>query len=101
MSKLSESSGLAVGFMVGAVVASMPIDAWVLKCLWDWFAVPAGATTISKATAFGLSILASFMLRGKAVQELEDKDALTIGFMALGSPAVAITAGYITHWFGN
>lgn len=92
--------------VVAFVVASVAVIAiwwgYALSILWAWFIVPLGASPLSVAHAYGVTLVAGLLMgtRGINAKQNEDKDAwkvqLVIAFLY---PLLALGLGYVAVGF--
>jgi hypothetical protein len=89
---------IRVGWSVGAVL----FFAFVMATLWTWFAVPAGAPSLSTAHVYGLSLLLTTPLAGLAlvgIMQLDEEKSLVATVTVPVIYAISLGLGWVAKWF--
>ena len=96
--KDNEGAGSKVA---GAVLSlgSIPVDAWAIKVMWWWFAVPLGVRGISAAHAFGLCcLIAVIRFKNRDVSSIDNRPLIERGLAAVTTQLIALGISAIAHW---
>lgn len=100
--EMSVGTGLAV-FAVAAPVAGV-VRAWVIVCLWLWFAVPLGLPVLGFGHAYGLHLLWSMLGAMPANTDNDKGVTAALGGLigrAILAPLVVLFFGWLVHSCGG
>lgn len=85
------SGFLALGFVIGFIVAAIAWNGFVLKVLWGWFMVPTfGLPTLNIPQALGIAIVAQTFM------PTQTADRSWVPFL---TGALTLVIGWLVHLF--
>jgi hypothetical protein len=88
--------------VIGAIVLvtlSCILNAWALSVLWGWFVVPLGVNALGIAHAFGVSLVASLLVRPHRDKTTNKEEYAAEIVKVILVPLMALLFGYIAVGF--